>query len=87
MKYSQTIGLQSSLVTEAWTGAYLYFGAPWKQEDNFYHYLFPPGKIRAKTPTDAHGFFNARKARSQTQEEVDDLDLAEGPLPVDDGMD
>ena len=44
----ETIGLQSSLLTEAWTGAYAYFGAPWKQVDSFTEYLAPPGKPKAR---------------------------------------
>jgi hypothetical protein len=31
----ETIGLQSGLLTDAWTGAYIYFGAHWKQENSF----------------------------------------------------
>ncbi len=32
-------GLQSNMITEAWTGAYLYFGAPWKRTATFAEYL------------------------------------------------
>lgn len=32
-------GLQSNMITEAWTGAYMYFGAPWKRTATFADYL------------------------------------------------
>ncbi len=83
-KEGQPIGLQSSLVTEAWTGAYLYFGAPWKTKDSFRDYLQVPGKIKGKTSSGSPGFFEARKARPK---EVIDIFGDDGPPTADDEMD
>ena len=63
----ETIGLQSSLLTDAWTGAYVYFGAPWKQVDSFTEYLAPPGKPKARPSLKNHSFFDAGKALKDTQ--------------------
>jgi hypothetical protein len=43
-------GLQSSMITEAWTGAYMYFGAPWKRTATFADYLSD-----SKKPAMKHG--------------------------------
>ena len=64
----ETIGLQSGLMTEAWTGAYIYFGAHWKQEDLFLDYLAPPGKMQAKASLKTHSPFYASKALKKTQD-------------------
>ena len=62
----ETIGLQSSLLTEAWTGASAYFGAPWKQVDSFTEYLAPPGKPKARPSLKNHSIFDAGKALKDT---------------------
>jgi hypothetical protein len=54
----ETLGLQSGLLTDAWMGAYIYFGAHWKQEDSFRDYLAPPGKPKAKPFLEPHSFFD-----------------------------
>ncbi len=50
----KTVGLQSNMITEAWTGAYLYFGAPWKRTATFADYL-SDSKKPAKESTEKHG--------------------------------
>jgi hypothetical protein len=65
----ETLGLQSGLLTDAWTGAYIYFGAQWKQENSFRDYLIaPPGKTKAKPSLKPHSFFDAGQAMKLTQE-------------------
>jgi hypothetical protein len=64
----ETIGLQSGLMTDAWTGAYMYFGAHWKQEDLFRDYLAPPGKMQAKSSLKTHSPFSASTALKKTQD-------------------
>ncbi len=44
-------GLQSNSITEAWTGAYMYFGAPWKQTTTFAEYLSDEKQQAKKEPT------------------------------------
>ena len=77
----ETVGLQSGLLTDAWTGAYIYFGAYWKQEDRFQDYLAPPGKMKAKPSLKPHSFFDAGKAMKHTQEKASH-DLDEDPIDL-----
>mgnify|MGYP000662507752 CR=1 FL=1 len=44
-------GLQSNSITEAWTGAYMYFGAPWKRTTTFAEYLSDEKQQAKKQPT------------------------------------
>ena len=67
VKAGETIGLQSGLVTDAWTGAYLYFGAPWKQVESFKEYLEPPGKPSARPSLKDHSLFDPGKALKVSQ--------------------
>jgi hypothetical protein len=78
----ETIGLQSSLLTEAWTGAYAYFGAPWKQVDSFTEYLAPPGKPKARPSLKNHSIFDAGKALKDAQAPNDIT--AEDPITLSD---
>jgi hypothetical protein len=66
----ETLGLQSGLLTDAWTGAYIYFGAHWKQENSFRDYLAPPGKTKAKPSLKPHSFFDASQVMKLTQEKA-----------------
>ncbi len=43
-------GLHSNMITEAWTGAYMYFGAPWKKTSTFAEYLSDAKKPATKQP-------------------------------------
>jgi hypothetical protein len=66
----ETLGLQSGHLTDAWTGAYIYFGAHWKQENSFRDYLAPPGKTKAKPSLKPHSFLDAGQAMKLTQEKA-----------------
>jgi hypothetical protein len=79
----ETLGLQSGLLTDAWTGAYIYFGAHWKQEDSFQDYLAPPGKTKAKPTLKPHSFFDAGQAMKHTQEKAAH-NLYEDPIELSD---
>ena len=82
----KTLGLQSGLLTEAWTGAYIYFGAYWKQEDSFQDYLAPPGKTKAKPSLKPHSFFDAGQAMKDTQEKAAH-NVSEDPIELSDDDD
>ncbi len=82
----ETLGLQSGLLPEAWTGAYIYFGAYWKQEDSFQDYLAPPGKTKVKPSLKPHSFFDAGQAMKDTQEKAAH-NVSEDPIELSDDDD
>ncbi len=60
-------GLQSNMITEAWTGAYMYFGAPWKKTSTFAEYLSDAKKPATKQPDTFGPVFDVGKTSEDSE--------------------